>query len=233
MSPRRCSRWKSSVPRTSPAFQPAHIWLAHRYLYLTGDRSDLPPEELKRLESLATYLTGGPNLTEEQAKCLNERAMQHLTYALDRDPGNPVARSLRAKYLTREGRNDEALTELQEVVKQLPQQGLELAQLYARQGRWDDARAAVQKVLDHYANKENTRLESVEYRIWSVAWLIMNDVAKAEAVLERGLVEYPGDPTLTEQLRTVRGSVRHSTRPTHQSAGTVAALGPCLSAQTQ
>ena len=40
----------------------------------------------------------------------------------------------------------------------------------------------------------------VEFEIWSLACLIMNDAAKAEEVLEQGLQEYPDDSDLVDQL---------------------------------
>jgi tetratricopeptide (TPR) repeat protein len=176
--PQAVEQMRKLAPENEPGYPPAHVWLARRHL--TGE-SGLPREDADRL------------------------AEQHLKFALDREPGNPEARTLLAVHFERAGRYDDAVSELQQVVKHLPEQGLTLAQLYARQGRWSAARREVQKVLDLYAQKEQkgVTLGSAEFEIWSMACLIMNEPAKAEEVLERGLVEHPNDVALTERLRAL------------------------------
>ncbi len=169
---------KNLAPESEAGFPAAHVWLARRYLN----------HETK--------------LSHEQANQLAER---HLHFALDREPGNAEARTLLALHFERVGRFDDALTELREVVRRLPEQGLTLAQLYARQGRWDAAQREVQKVLELYQRKEQqgTKIGSVEYEIWATACLIMNDTARAEQILERAIAEHPNEAPLKEQLRIV------------------------------
>ena len=51
-----------------------------------------------------------------------------LEFVLDRDPGNVEARALRARHLQIAGRWNDAASELQQVVKQMPERGLNLAE---------------------------------------------------------------------------------------------------------
>ena len=78
-------------------------------------------------------------------------------------------------------------------MKELPQKGLTLARLYARQGRWQDARNEIEKVLAIYDNKSRSgkELTAVEFQIWSEAYLIIGQHQQAEAVLEDALSVHP------------------------------------------
>jgi tetratricopeptide (TPR) repeat protein len=163
------------APDDQPGFGPAHLWLAQ------------------------WYLNNESGLDSDQASKIAER---HLQFALDRDPGNPQARALRALNFQRSGRWNEALDELRQVAKDLPQVGLNLARIYARQGRWQAARDEVNKVVKIYEGKRQQadELTAVEYQIWSEAYLIIGDAARAEEVLDEGLKQHPNDDPMRDRL---------------------------------
>ncbi len=98
------------------------------------------------------YLDGKSPLDRAAAA---DRADRHLQFALDREPGNVEVRPLRARHMQQTGRWDDAASELQHVVKQLPERGLSLAEIYAQQGRWDAAREEVDKVLALFDGKKS------------------------------------------------------------------------------
>jgi tetratricopeptide (TPR) repeat protein len=181
---------KQLAPEDQPGFAPAHLWLARWYL--------------------------GPDaaIQRDAAYALAEK---HLAFALDRDPGNPEARSLRALHMQRTGRLEEAATELRQVVKQLPDRGLSLAEIYARQGRWDAARREVDKVLTIFTEKK-TRDEELgvyEYMSWSYGHRILGNLEQAESVLKEGYDKFPDDKKLKEQLHGLlisRASMQFASR---------------------
>ncbi len=178
------AKFQQLAPIEQPGYAPAHLWLAQWYLQ---GKSKLQDEEAYRL------------------------AEQHLKHALDRDPGNPQARALRALHFQRTGRWNEALDELRQVVKVLPQNGLTLARLYARQGRWQDAHNEIDKVVAIYEEKSRSEkdLTPIEYQIWSEAYLIIGEHAKAEEILEAGLVAHPDEEQIRDRLYQL--SMSHAT----------------------
>lgn len=169
------AQFKKLAPADRPGFAPAHLWLAQWYL------------------SKASGL--------EEAAAL-ELAETHLQFALDRDPGNPQARSLRALHFERAGRFEEALVELREVVKYIPSEGLTMARIYARQGRWLEAQREIDSVLRIYAEKQGraNELTPVEFLIWSEAYWIRGEQDRAFGVLEQAVEAHPNDVQLSDRL---------------------------------
>lgn len=163
------------APLDNPGFPPAHIWLANYYL-------------------------GGESGVEQEAA--QELARQHLDRALERDPGNLAARSVRARFLHKAGRYDDALSELRRIVNQIPGQGLNLAALYASQGRWAAAKSEVEKVIAIFDDKvaRGDDLEPPEYLTWSNAYYILGQQDQAMEILESGLGEHPGNEAIGDRL---------------------------------
>ncbi len=133
---------QAAGPETEPGFVPAHVWLAR------------------------WYLEGASGLDPDQARAL---ADQHLQLALQMEPQHAGARALRGYQSQRSGRWDEAIRDLESVVKRVPEQGLGLAKLYASQGRSEAATHEARKVVDLFEGKaaDGATLDAQDYQIWS------------------------------------------------------------------
>jgi predicted Zn-dependent protease len=169
------AQMRQLAPDDQPGFAPAHVWLAR------------------------WYLNGESKLSDEEAM---RNVQRHLTFALDRDPSHVEARALRAFYLNRQGRDEEAVTELREVVKQLPTQGLSLAQLYARQGNLTAARREVERVLEGFQERahQGREFQAHEYDAWATGHLLLGQIDQCESTLERGAAQHPNESSLRDRL---------------------------------
>lgn len=163
------------APDSEPGFVPAHVWLAR------------------------WYLEGKSELSADQAR---DRAEEHLQHALRREPKHPAARSLRSYQRQRGGHWDDAIRDMETVVRQVPEQGLSLAQLYVSQGRWQAAAYEARKVVSLLAAKSHSAaaLTAQEYGLWSAAHLFLGQTEAAEQVLQTGLRQYPQDQRLRDHV---------------------------------
>lgn len=146
---------KRLAPSDKAGFPFAHAWLGN--WYLSGE-SDLSKKEAERLAEI------------------------HLAFALERDPSNTLARSLRAMHFQRQGRLEEALQDLKSVVKDIPEQRIGLATLYLQQGKWEAAKDTVKKISSAYETKvsNGAKLEPFEYLLWAKANALQDKTSKAD-----------------------------------------------------
>ena len=113
------AKMKTLAPDDRAVFVPAHLWMAQWYLNHDADAGSVSMDLVRR----------------------------HLEHAMRLEPNNLDARTMMARLYRRSGRFDQAIAELQSVVRLRPEQGLNLASVYARQGRWHAAQRELRRVI--------------------------------------------------------------------------------------
>ena len=168
------AKMKTLAPDDRAVFVPAHLWMAQWYLNQDPDASSVSMELVRR----------------------------HLEHAMRLEPNNLDARTMMARLYRRSGRFDQAIAELQSVVRLRPEQGLNLASVYARQGRWNEAQRELQRVIQRLEDlaSQAPLPDPTDYLGLALAHRSLGDTQATLETLQAGHEIFPEHEDLSKEL---------------------------------